>query len=81
MIQKIFFGAFVLLLFSCSNKADGTGCTDMGGQWNQEFEECTKISEDECERIGGNYDGCASPCRHTDAESCFAKCDSVCYLG
>jgi hypothetical protein len=54
-------------------------CVDLGGVWYEEFKECESISEINCVELGGDFDLCASACRHDpDAEICTMQCVLVC---
>jgi len=56
-------------------------CEQLGGTWIDHANECEYIGEQECEALGGIFDGCASACRHDpDAEICIAVCVPVCYF-
>ena len=54
-------------------------CTDHGGKWVEEHEECENISEKDCKEIGGEFNECASACRNDpDAEICTLQCVPLC---
>jgi hypothetical protein len=54
-------------------------CVQFGGIWYEEFKECESISEINCVELGGDFDLCASACRHDpDAEVCTMQCVLVC---
>lgn len=60
-------------------------CIKSGGDWLAEFKECESSQTDkgldqkECADLGGQFDECASPCRHNpDAELCAAVCVKTC---
>ena len=56
-------------------------CLDEGGIFIAEHNECEDISEDACTELGGEYDPCASACRHEpDDVICTAQCVLVCSL-
>jgi zinc transport system substrate-binding protein len=56
-------------------------CEEAGGNWLEEFGECENIESAKCSELGGEFDGCASPCRHQeDAEVCAQVCVEVCRL-
>ena len=56
-------------------------CTENGGQWLEEFNECEYISENRCTEMNGEYNECESACRHNpDAEICTAQCVPVCVI-
>lgn len=51
------------------------------GSWLEEEQECEWIVEDWCQDMGGNFNACASACRHMDpevAEFCTMECVPVC---
>jgi len=55
-------------------------CEEFGGEWIEEYDECETTSasadiEGLCTEYGGQYHGCASPCRH---DSGFGICATVC---
>lgn len=50
-----------------------------GGRWLEEQQECEYLAEDTCTELGGDFDPCASSCRHdSQAEVCNLMCVSVC---
>lgn len=52
-------------------------CTSIGGAWTG-FD-CTGISAEQCQEIGGEFDECASACRNNPAaELCTMQCVQVC---
>lgn len=54
-------------------------CLSFDGNWLEEFQECEGMSQEQCENLGGNYNECASACRHDpDAEICTQQCVQVC---
>ena len=56
-------------------------CENVGGGYNAKFNECVDISEEACLVIGGEWDGCASPCRNDPgADVCILSCALVCYM-
>ncbi|TNF35000.1 MAG: hypothetical protein EP312_04940 [Gammaproteobacteria bacterium] len=72
----------LLVLTACASP-DGTGmaerCQQQGGQWVAAHQECLEVTADACTGMGGQYQECASPCRHQpDAQMCILRCDVVC---
>lgn len=58
-----------------------SACEQNGGTFDAEHNECFGIDKNTCESIGGNFDECASPCRHDpEAEMCIMMCEVVCEL-
>ena len=56
-------------------------CESAGGKWIASADECEKISMDECEKMGGSFDPCASACRNDpEADVCIMLCVEVCSL-
>lgn len=54
-------------------------CLKAGGVWDNEHIECQGLNEASCQKIGANFDNCASPCRHDpNAEVCMTMCVEVC---
>ncbi|MFW6285952.1 MAG: hypothetical protein ACOC16_02165 [Nanoarchaeota archaeon] len=54
-------------------------CENNNGKWIEDFQECEGISENICLELGGNYNSCASACRHDpDAQMCTKQCVFVC---
>ncbi len=61
--------------------ADGKACVGQGGTWDPQYKECVGVRPAQCEAIGGEYNECASACRHNpDAEACTLQCVQVCQL-
>ena len=56
-------------------------CTELGGNYIAEHEECEYISSQGCQDMGGRFDQCASACRHSPGDVCTMQCVPVCYLG
>lgn len=55
-----------------------TSCTDNGGRWLEEHNECERIQAPWCEENGGEYEGCDSACRHKPSKVCTRQCIEVC---
>lgn len=56
-------------------------CRSNGGEWSTTFRECLNVGKQMCSDIGGNYNECASACRHNpDAEVCPTYCVEVCTI-
>ncbi|MBN2306979.1 hypothetical protein JXD20_03260 [Candidatus Peregrinibacteria bacterium] len=57
----------------------GDPCVELNGIWLSDSNECEGISEENCKKIGGTYDECASACRNDPtAEICTLQCIQVC---
>jgi len=62
-------------------KPAGYLCTNIGGNYDQKYKECTGISKDQCDSIDGTFNECASACRHDPtAQMCTLQCVIVCQL-
>lgn len=54
-------------------------CESAGGSWLSQYSECESIQASWCEKHEGNFDSCASACRHDpDAQACTQQCVQVC---
>jgi len=75
----------LLVLTACASPdgADMAGrCQQQGGQWAAAHQECLEVTPEACTGMGGQYQECASPCRHQpDAQVCILRCDAVCGFG
>lgn len=61
--------------------AQGKACVGQGGSWDPQYDECVGVRPTQCETIGGEYNECASACRHNpEAEVCTLQCVQVCQL-
>ncbi|KEQ14105.1 hypothetical protein [Endozoicomonas numazuensis] len=50
-----------------------------GGTWVPAHNECEGMNQTTCEQLGGDFNECASACRHqTDAMICFQVCVPIC---
>ena len=50
-----------------------------GGRWLQEYNECEYLPRQQCENLGGEFNECASACRHDpEAMMCILMCVQVC---
>jgi energy-coupling factor transporter transmembrane protein EcfT len=60
----------------------GESCRNLyGGNWLLEHNECENIREEQCFLLGGEFNECASACRHDiSAEFCIMACVPVCKL-
>jgi hypothetical protein len=68
-----------LVVSSCDYSKISESCQDFGGQWSSQYNECEQISAEECETLGGTFDGCASACRNNpQAELCAQVCIPLC---
>lgn len=57
-------------------------CLEQGGKWLADYKECEGADKEWCEGAGGEFDECASACRHiVDAEACIERCVPVCDFG
>jgi hypothetical protein len=59
------------------------GCVKNGGHWLSSHTECENVSADWCLDVSGNFEQCASACRHSgDALApCTMQCVPVCGFG
>lgn len=56
-------------------------CTQNGGIYDKQHNECLGVDAGICAQIGGVFDECASPCRHDkEATMCILSCALVCEL-
>jgi hypothetical protein len=55
-------------------------CAEKNGNWLEEYSECEGGGDaDWCRTYGGNFNECASACRHNpEAEICTMQCVLVC---
>ncbi len=54
-------------------------CLSFDGNWISDTQECEGMSKDQCEKLGGAFNECASACRNDpDAEICTLQCVLVC---
>lgn len=54
-------------------------CAEKNGNWLAEYSECEGVDPDFCRTYGGNFNECASACRHDPkAEVCTMQCVPVC---
>jgi hypothetical protein len=81
MVAVIVFGAFGGL-----KPREGSECGQIGGKWLGQYKECESTASDApirnlCQKYGGEYDECASACRHQiGGGGCLAVCVQVCKL-
>ncbi|MBP6911626.1 MAG: hypothetical protein KBB88_00270 [Candidatus Pacebacteria bacterium] len=56
-------------------------CRGVGGALDVTYQECLGIHASECSLIGGEFNVCASACRHeTESSLCITECIEVCQL-
>lgn len=56
-------------------------CSDAGGTWLAEHNECEYVSAEWCSQYNGTFQECASACRHDpEADVCTMQCVPVCQL-
>ena len=78
-----------MLLTACSSSDDAliqldvaeieAACIEAEGVFVEEYIECENISEETCTEMGGEFDECASACRHEpEGTICTAQCVLVC---
>ena len=54
-------------------------CSDSGGNWLANYNECEYTSQEWCNKKGGEFKECESACRHDPtAEICTLQCVPVC---
>ena len=78
----------ILALTSCANISEEqetmesivASCASNGGEWLPDFNECESLSQAVCEELGGNFNECASACRHSEDPlmPCTMQCILVC---
>ena len=64
-------------------------CQELGGEFDSAHLECfsnnsalNEAAEKYCEKQGGAFQVCGSPCRHQpEAAVCITMCEWVCHLG
>jgi hypothetical protein len=58
-------------------------CAQAGGNWLEEYQECENTNRDWCHSMRGEFDECASACRHQAGElvPCTMQCVPVCSFG
>lgn len=62
-----------------TGQTEGQQCAAQGGTWSEQYKECTGVNEGSCREIGGDWNECASACRHNpDAQVCVMMCVAVC---
>ncbi|MGM5484534.1 MAG: hypothetical protein ACQEP1_01535 [Nanobdellota archaeon] len=71
--------AMVVLTACTTAPSNETECAEAGGQWLSQYNECEGITEEQCNQMDGEFDNCASACRHDpDADVCTKQCVLVC---
>lgn len=64
-----------------SSQSAAQQCEGANGVWNAQYRECGGVSAAVCLKIGGEFNGCASPCRHDpNAQMCVEMCVQTCAL-
>lgn len=53
-------------------------CLLEDGKWLDEFDECQGINQEICDELGGDFQECASACRHQNNDFCIEVCVKVC---
>ncbi len=54
-------------------------CEQYGGSWLEQYQECERISKQQCNLLGGSFAECESACRHDPtADKCITLCVGVC---
>ena len=54
-------------------------CKEKGGTWLEEYHECEGITAQQCSEMNGEYNSCASVCRHDPpGGDCIQVCIQVC---
>ena len=79
--KYIVFLLLTLLVFlsSCKYGDVSKSCKDFDGSWSSIHKEFEQISGDQCEELGGTFNGCASPCRHNPlSKICTMNCVQLC---
>ncbi|MEX2054164.1 MAG: hypothetical protein WD883_01325 [Candidatus Colwellbacteria bacterium] len=58
----------------------GDRCQSAGGTWTAEHKECGGVSSDWCAANGGDFNDCASACRHNvdPGAPCILLCVQIC---
>ena len=72
--------ALILIIFlvGCSQLPVDQQCEEWEGTWT-EHNECESISEKQCTKLDGEFNECASACRHDPlATLCTLQCVPVC---
>lgn len=54
-------------------------CVESGGNWLEEYQECENVDKLFCISNGGEFNECASACRHEPSSApCTLQCVFVC---
>jgi len=82
IVRLSFVIGVALIATGCSSQEKKV-CTQNAGTWVSDHQECEYIPQDVCETAGGNFQECASACRHTEAKdgepmTCTMQCVQVC---
>lgn len=56
-------------------------CESLSGKYLPNYAECEDISQTDCDKLGGQFNECASSCRHNpNTEVCIMMCVPVCQI-
>ncbi|MDO5561505.1 MAG: hypothetical protein Q4G02_01895 [bacterium] len=56
-------------------------CEDLGGYFEAIHNECSNVSAEQCQQLGGEFVECGSACRHNPtATACTMQCITYCQL-
>lgn len=56
-------------------------CKKADGTWLQEYNECEGINSSQCQVLAGEFNECASACRHQpEGRVCTMQCVTVCNI-
>lgn len=81
MKKLILICILAVALTGCTQSSEDL-CMQNDGQWIGEANECEGVSEEACNEMGGEFEECASACRHMDdVDFCTQQCVRVCSFG
>ena len=89
-MKRLILLIFVLILTGCSANLISQPnveetevdvlCESAKGAWSEEYQECENVNKEWCSSVQGNFDECATSCRHASEETvmCTMQCVQVC---
>ena len=79
VLKKVVVAESFPLEITVTGSINAVNCLSKHGRWLNKYQECEFVSEQSCNEMGGQFNECASACRHQSPDVvCIQMCVPVC---